>query len=169
MKEYIISGQKVTLTDGGNFRLKINSLFRSAGVMYNFPRRCSGIGINEDIVNVAEIENRNLIIELADSPNQYIISPTKVKEIAKNFNSVYKSEKNPLVKLYVIPLSELSPAGKRPEAQKTQTTKAEAREDLLEQRKCLNCSSQNLDLTQKHYVICQNCGKIFTRKLYLKR
>ena len=102
----IIAGQEVEITDGGNFKIHINSIFKSAGIIYKFPNRCSGISVNHFIIEKAINEDRQIIIRIGESPRLYTISPNKVMDIVNKYNSIY--EKGDL-KLCVVPLKELKP------------------------------------------------------------
>ena len=105
----MIGGQKVELTDGGNIKFRIESIFKSAGMMYRFPNKCSGIGINEEIVDVAFLEKRDLIISVGNSNRLYWIAPARVMKIAEKYGSIYTLSSG--MRLFVVPLKELMPIG----------------------------------------------------------
>lgn len=105
MTQISIAGQDVELTIGGNYKINIKTIFKSAGMIYKFPKNISGVSINEDIVALAHKNNKWIFVTLGDSSNLYKIHPQRVINIVKRFNSIY--EKNGL-RLYVIPLNELS-------------------------------------------------------------
>ena len=98
-----IKGQEIDVTECGNVKMKINSLFRSAGIKYDFPSKSSGIGINEDIVNLALKNLGWIFVKVGESPF-YKIRPEKIMDIVEEYNSVYIKND---IKLMVIPIKEL--------------------------------------------------------------
>lgn len=169
MTEYFIGGQKVELTEGGNFKIHIDSIFKSAGMIYKFPNKCSGISINRNIVNVAELENRHLVITIAESPKEYIIHPSYIKELVEKYNSVYEKGD---IQLLVFPLNELRPLGEKKISEKETKTEQfwkKPKKPVDKEKVCKRCGSENLDFTDKHYVVCGDCGQVMTRKLFTKR
>ena len=99
-----ISGQEVELTDGGNVKLHINSLFKSAGKKYKFEMNSPGISFNEDIVKFALDENRTIFITVEKNPTLYMITPKEVIDIVKAHDSIYEKDG---LRLYVIPIRAL--------------------------------------------------------------
>lgn len=99
-----VAGQDIELVEGG-YKLKINTIFKSAGKMYGFPNNCSGISINEDIVALALQNDKWLFITIGDSPNLYFIHPRSVMKIVKDYDSIYEKRG---VRLYVVPLKNLT-------------------------------------------------------------
>jgi hypothetical protein len=107
MTERIIGGQKIVITDGGNFLFTIrNGLFFSAGKLYKFPYNSPGVGINEEIVMTALAENRYILLSV--NGNLYITNPTEIIEVV----NYYKSKKNEKGRmLYIIPVKSLRRLG----------------------------------------------------------
>jgi ribosomal protein S27AE len=164
MDEYTISGQKVEVTDGGNFSLHIDSIFKSAGMIFNFPQKCSGIGINQSIVEVAKAENRHIIITIGNSPKRYIISPEEIIRVVNTYGSVHKTGNG--VNLFVIPLKTLKPLG---ESELNKNSDVE-QQKAFDNKMCPKCGSNDLDFqNDKFYVVCGGCGKIYTKKNFVKR
>lgn len=104
MTQISIAGQDVELTVSGNYMVNIKTIFKSAGMIYKFPKNISGISFNEDIVALALKNNKWIFVTIGDSKNLYRIHPVRIMNIIKRFNSIY--EKNGL-RLYVVPLNEL--------------------------------------------------------------
>jgi hypothetical protein len=105
MTQISIAGQDVELTYGGNYKINIKTIFKSAGLIYKFPQNSSGISFNEDIVALALKNNKWIFVTIGSNTTLYRIHPKRIIEIIKRFNSIY--EKNGL-RLYVIPLRSLT-------------------------------------------------------------
>jgi ribosomal protein S27AE len=164
MNEYTISGQKVEITEGGNFSIHIESIFKSAGMIFNFPQRCSGVGINQSIVETAKAENRHIVITIGNSFRKYVISPDEIIRIVNTYGSVHKTGSG--VNLFVIPLKSLKPLG---EGEQQKNVDAETQK-AFDNKVCPKCGSNDLDFqSDKFYVVCGGCGKIYTRKNFVKR
>jgi hypothetical protein len=100
----IIQGQEIDVTEGGNLKIKIESPYLSAGMIYNFPNKSAGIGINEGIVKEAIIRECYVMIEFKS--NLYWIKPSEILKIVDEYSS---KEFQGSVQLYIVPLSELHP------------------------------------------------------------
>lgn len=103
----VIGGQKIEITEGGNFLHTIRSgLFLSAGKLYKFPYNSPGVGINEEIVMTALAENRYILLNI--NSNLYITNPQEIIEVV----NYYKSKKNEKGRmLYIIPVKSLRRLG----------------------------------------------------------
>ena len=105
-EKYTIAGQEIEITEGGNIKLHIKSIFKSAGIIYKFPNKCSGISINSQIIDKAKEEKRMLIICIGESQRLYHITPKEIIDIVNKYQSIYKKGD---LELFVIPLKALKP------------------------------------------------------------
>ena len=92
------------VTEGGNLKIKIESLYLTAGMIYNFPEKSAGIGINEGIIEEALIRKCYIIVSFKD--NLYWVSPNEILGIVREYKS---KEIQGNVQLYVIPIKALNP------------------------------------------------------------
>jgi ribosomal protein S27E len=162
----MIGGENVELTSGGNFLIHIESIFKSAGMIYNFSLKSSGISFNQAIVEAAKNEKRHIVVTIGDNQRKYIISPEKIINIVNTFGSVYKTKNG--MNLFVVPLRELKALDDGME-QKSEKMKIDMKEAITN-KLCPNCNSSDLDFANsKFYVVCGGCGKIYSKSIFVKK
>ena len=108
-EKFKIGGQEVEVTDGGNYRIHIHSLYKSAGKVFKFPHNSPGISLNQSIIQRAEKEDRWLVLNVAENRNMYLIRPKQVIDIVNRYGSVHVTDNG--TNLFVIPIRELKPCG----------------------------------------------------------
>lgn len=101
----IANGQPISRDFEGNIVTHIKTLFVSAGIKYGFPKNCAGISLNDTIVRIAEAEGVSIKILFGKNRDPYIIKPERIREIVKEYKSVYWKGNT---KLLVFPMRELT-------------------------------------------------------------
>lgn len=100
----IVGGQEVEITEGGNYKLNIMSIFTKAGMIYNFPLNQSGIGINEKILKKAKRQDKLLFVTIGDSKTLYLVKPGEILDLTKKYNSIMNIKGN---RIHVFPIKTL--------------------------------------------------------------
>jgi hypothetical protein len=102
--ELKIGDQSVLIKDN-RVHITINSLFRSAGILYGFKNKSPGISISQEILRFAVAKGLDLAITIKPSTKVYKISTVDYLNTVHEYKSVYTTtNKYPL---YVFPINEL--------------------------------------------------------------